>query len=66
MVGTMPLAFAVPPLWGFSAADAPAASEDGVANTHGIMRSRYEGSFSPTPSRRFVRLIPLPIGGYFS
>ena len=22
----------------------------------GIMRSRYEGSFSPTPSRRFVRL----------
>jgi len=32
----------------------------------GIMRSRYEGSFSPTSSRRFVRLMLLPIGGYFA
>ena len=52
--------------WGFSAADAVAALEDGVANTQGIKRSRYEGSFSATPSRRFVRLMLLPIGGYFA
>jgi hypothetical protein len=32
----------------------------------GIMRSRYEGSFSPTSSRRFVPLMLLPIGGYFA
>ena len=51
---------------GFSAADALAALEDGVAHKHGIMRSRYEGSFSPTSSRRFVRLMPSPIGGYFA
>jgi hypothetical protein len=40
--------------WGFSAADARKV----VAPMHmGIMQSRYQGSFSSAPSRRFVRLM---------
>src|SRR6478672_4208947 len=49
---------------GFSAADALATLEDGVAHKHGDHAIAHEGSFSPTSSRRFVRLMLLPIGGY--
>jgi hypothetical protein len=38
-----------------------------TASVHmGIMRSRYERSFFPIPSRRFVCLCFCPIGGYFA
>jgi hypothetical protein len=56
-VGAMPLgaARAVSGVagWGFSAADAPRSVRRGRHQYVGIMRSLYEGSFSPTP-----KLIP--------
>ena len=53
-----PVRFVVPPL-GFSATDAWRVASP---IQMGIVTSRYEGSFLPTPSLTFVRLMLLPIG----
>jgi hypothetical protein len=52
--------------WGFSAADALAALEDGVADTHGDHAFALRGAILATRSRRFVHLMLLSIGGYFA